>query len=857
MADNEIILTFEITGATNNITRLENELKRVKKEYKNAEIGSKEFYKAQEAGKQLTSEITKQTNALKANTNALNGVNQSAKFGENSYGALKQSIKTTKDELLKLDITSDKFTETQKELADLELKRIGIEKQMPSLFKERIKGAIDESNALKDLRAQIKAAQSAALGGDKEAVKSLAELRDKLEDVQDATKALKGTGIEKLNASMGLLTESFANLDADKLKAGLAGIGSAMKAIPIFLVIEGLKLLIENFDKVFAFFQGFTDEAQQVKKLELAFVGLQRVLEKQKTALEGSIQIQEATIELDKVKGASNADILIQEEKLYQTKIQLIKVKAVELKADIQIQAAKAAEIQANDDLYESGLRLIANATKSEDVERLIQASKFKRSEETRKKFDEDIKALSELNTDLTTLQINQETKVTQNKIDEGNKRRESSREIRQAEIENIKEDYKRTVAQIEFDKQNQLEDLKRDRDFRGDKAKLKKEIEDKAAKETFEAAKVEAIRLEQIENDLQQKKIDIIRSSFERQQKQLALDEKVALQNAENTIKNVEELEETKQAIIAKYAEENRKINVEYVTKDMEAQAELNVLQAATYEEQFQARQEQLESQKQIELENLELTESERLLILEKYQKQEEQMDLERLEQKRAIRDSEIEITQQAANALINIGQLLSDSESEIANLARIASLINIAANTATAISGLLAVSFSPTQPDNLVNPFAPYLKIAAGIGVITANAVQAKQVLNSFEDGGYTGDGPSNEVSTNLGKKNYTYHKNEYVIPSRVLNTTTGLMLASRAESMRLGMSNPMPYIGGMFDGGFTARSAGSNAASQISTKQMMQSFIAQLPEPVVLVSEIDKVKANKQQAIQVSGI
>ena len=53
---------FEVNlGETiNNIKRLENELKEVKKQYKEAAIGSQEYYKAQAAGKELTAEIKKQ-----------------------------------------------------------------------------------------------------------------------------------------------------------------------------------------------------------------------------------------------------------------------------------------------------------------------------------------------------------------------------------------------------------------------------------------------------------------------------------------------------------------------------------------------------------------------------------------------------------------------------------------------------------------------------------------------------------------------------------------------------------------------------------------------------------------------------
>ncbi len=207
----EVIIKFDLGTATNNIARLESELKKVKQEYKAAEIGSKEFYKAQDAGKQLTEQIKKQNDALKANTNALNGINAAAKFGKDSYGALKQNIKATKDELLKLDVGSDAFIKTQKELSALELKRIDIEKQLPSLFQERIKGAIDEANTLKGLREEIKKYTAAVIAGEAGAAEKLAELKDKLNDVKDSTLTFAGSGVEKLTGSMNLLRESISN----------------------------------------------------------------------------------------------------------------------------------------------------------------------------------------------------------------------------------------------------------------------------------------------------------------------------------------------------------------------------------------------------------------------------------------------------------------------------------------------------------------------------------------------------------------------------------------------------------------------------------------------------------------------
>jgi transcriptional regulator NrdR family protein len=123
-----------------------------------------------------------------------------------------------------------------------------------------VKGAEKSISSFKDLKTAIKAAKDEQIAmtskfGENsiEATKAgqkLAGLKDKVEDLNDSTKSLKGSGVEKLTSSFRLLGEGIGTFDFDKVKTGFKGIGSAMSAIPIFLVIEGLKLLWDNFDKV-------------------------------------------------------------------------------------------------------------------------------------------------------------------------------------------------------------------------------------------------------------------------------------------------------------------------------------------------------------------------------------------------------------------------------------------------------------------------------------------------------------------------------------------------------------------------------------------------------------------------------
>lgn len=123
-------------------------------------------------------------------------------------------------------------------------------------------------NSMKSIKAEIKSLQGAALQGNQDAIKRIAELKDKIEDLGDATKTLKGSGVEKVTSSFGLLGQGFKDFDFDKIKTGFKGIGSAMSAIPIFLVAEGVAYLVENWKELG---EGNGIVAKGIQLLNMAF----------------------------------------------------------------------------------------------------------------------------------------------------------------------------------------------------------------------------------------------------------------------------------------------------------------------------------------------------------------------------------------------------------------------------------------------------------------------------------------------------------------------------------------------------------------------------------------------------------
>jgi hypothetical protein len=129
-----------------------------------------------------------------------------------------------------------------KEIAfDLEVK--GVEQSITSVkeLKNAIKAAKDE---------QVKAAEQFGVASKEftNASKAVADLKDKVDDLNDSTKSLKGSGVESVGESFNQLGDGLKNLDLDKVKTGFAGIGKAMSAVPLILLVQGVQYLVEKFE---------------------------------------------------------------------------------------------------------------------------------------------------------------------------------------------------------------------------------------------------------------------------------------------------------------------------------------------------------------------------------------------------------------------------------------------------------------------------------------------------------------------------------------------------------------------------------------------------------------------------------
>lgn len=114
-----------------------------------------------------------------------------------------------------------KSAEAAKSLGELRKSLLGIQELQAQLG--------DQSGPQFDKLTQASAQASA----------KLAETRDKIGDIQDKTRTLEGTPVERLTGSFGLLKDSIMNLDFDKAKIGLEGLTNAFTPVVDGKLVSG------------------------------------------------------------------------------------------------------------------------------------------------------------------------------------------------------------------------------------------------------------------------------------------------------------------------------------------------------------------------------------------------------------------------------------------------------------------------------------------------------------------------------------------------------------------------------------------------------------------------------------------
>lgn len=767
MADQIEIFNIQLGDLNDSINKLNADLKVSKQLFKDAKPNTPEFTKYAQAVKDTQSSIKTLNDVTKAQVNGLGGINQSAKFAAGSYGELKQKIDAQKKALLELNVETKEFTDAQDELIKLEKQRIEIEGKIPSLFQARIKGAIDETNTLKALKLELRAANSAALNGDGKAAQRAAELRDQLEDLKDTTNSLKGSGVERLNTSVNLLSQGFADFDTEKIKTGFKGISAAMSAIPIILIIEGIKALIENFDVVINFAKnltgGFNVAAYSVKQLT-------KQTEADTIVNKALIATYDNEIALLSAKGGHEKEIT-------ELKKKKIAVEILEAENIIRLNSAKAAEVLLNDSVGDSITRITIALLRKTGQDEAADAQEKAINFDKRKRIKEELEAI----------------------------------QTAQQQIANAKN------AVLVLDAEN---------------SKKSNEIAKEKSKKDIEIAKEAQARDADIQNAIIDKEEAAAKKSVENQKK--ASD--MIFDLDKQLLNNIELLEE--KSIQDKVTNANIVlINTMSQGGDLLA-ARLNLLGA----------------EREQELNNTELTQSQRALIIDKYREYEKQARLQ----------TASEQLSSAENLTNSLGQL-SDSlfAAKRANLTKGSEEDKAAAKqqfdvnkgfsiASTVISGAQAVISASAS--------VPYLPVglASSIAASAATAAALIKIASTkfqYFDGGFTSSGDPKNAAQSIG--NAQFHNDEYVVPSVVKNNPEATPHITMLERMRKSVGKSMPKISGFYDGGFTSRSVSSQSANANKFTNDVINVIKSLPAPTVLISTLNKVNNSEKAAVNVSNL
>lgn len=500
------------------------------------------------------------------------------------------------------------------------------------VIKTKVEGGDDikkVSNAYSDLVKQIKVAKGelASLSDKvdspayKKAAANLNDLQEKLGDVQDTAK-ITGNGVERVGASFNLLKEGINTADFGKAKAAFTGLGSAMKAIPIFLLIEGIKLLIENFDEVVKFISAFTEagkaNAQAIREVNFSYEtiieSLKQIQFYEKEYLRNSQQTNELLIESLKQKGAKDKEIRDAEVKGKKDALNII-IKAEENYRQ-QRDYAEAQHIKA---LKTNDEEAIKNAkTALEEADTAYKASIDKRKDlsnsltlQEQQNITASIKEQKDANEKYAANQKNILEKLDQLRI-------ESINDVRKKEKENLKEKFddlekefvktnakeeqllelkkRRRDAEISLQEKYADEDLKRQENFNkllielfdvqekiiSNQGEVRRKQNDKNRDAFIESIKDEIVVMEMSgakQKDIIQKKIELL--SFQKEKEKDLLDRSIE-NDVDASQKRIDILTKEHNEIGKKIVENSKKLDKEDdEVKKQELQNEIDLLTA------------------------------------------------------------------------------------------------------------------------------------------------------------------------------------------------------------------------------------------------------------------------------------
>jgi len=426
----------------------------------------------------------------------------------------------------------------------------------------------------KSLRDLISLQGQVAEGSDewKRLNRAINETEGRIGDLTDSFNTLRGSGVERLNSSFGLFREGLVSGDFGKAKIALQGIGQAMSAIPVLLIVTGIMKLIENFDKL----------RNSGGLLGQVFKGIGEII----------TTVTDAITDFTDWLGITT----VESEKLAETQLNNSKAlqDAITERYDTEIRLAKAAGKNTEDLEKKKVMAVRQSLLEQINLKAKAAVMDGELSQEELKNLDELRKALTENYIQEKEMDL----KANKEKVERVKKRNEDilkendslTRKLEDQQIALIENDRNREEAKLLLDLERAKEDI-----------------------ENSKASKAVKYQSLLIAEQTYQKGLADIDKKFRAQ--------------AEEERKKAEEEEQKRLADIAA----NNKAQEEQALSDLKNLLALRLeVTAQGSEEQLNARLNQLETEKQLELQKYAEGTEERILLEQKFQERKDDLQRE-----------------------------------------------------------------------------------------------------------------------------------------------------------------------------------------------------------------------------------
>ena len=580
-----------------------------------------------------------------------------------------------------------------------------------------IKVAIDSADAdksIKEIKQSLKDLKNVK-AGDKlfeDAQKAATKYREKLDDIKDAAGAAAGSGVEKLTSSMNLLKDGFVNADPGKLSIGMKGLGAAMKAIPIFLIIEGIKFLVENFEKlasgggivgkvftaigevVGAVIQYFKDLSDSLGLSSFAAEdNAERTIAAAKATEAAVTGKYDAEIRMAKAAGKETIDLEIKKQEAVIQSLQL-QQKALEVLAQA---SGKGATIKQLEEWSKLG-DLVRGAQFEIDIikttaETKANADAKKFGEERNKIAEENAKALRNLETDNIVLSYDRKKKEIENFYDDEAKKFKGQTAI---------------LEQLTIAKNNKLTEL-----YRTQKAEEQK-IRDGAEQSKLKAMDAEDVAF----SKFTEKKIEKTIETAEKEKKIREL-------SNQEILAGINSLASSAQTILSAISDYNQSIADQAIKVNEQAlQTQLTDLDAA----------------REAELAKEGLTADQKIGIENKYKQQKYELELQeynnntKIKRKAFEQDKKMKIAQAVISTITGAIAAVTGMISAIPGPVGI--ILGVVAGLAVTAAGVLQVAkINNTTFDAGTPPSPPTLNVPSASSVSTGSAASSASATPSFD--------------------------------------------------------------------------------------------------------------------------